>query len=556
MKRDLGMTVEEALSLEVMAGATLVAGERGKCRIIRSVEVMEVPDILDWVKEDEFLLTTGYSIKDDPDAIAGLIPSLAAKGLAALGVKPRRYLDRVPESMIRAADTYDFPLIEIPPHVSFADIMNPILTEIANKHAAYLVRSEEIHRQLTEVVLAGGDAADIAETVASLVGNPVLIQDHDGSVCALAQAGSGLSQQDFIAATETDHDRAGVPMEFEDNGASLFQGCMVMLGGRAVRKVSAPIIAGGSLFGHISVWEVNRPLRKLDLVTLERATTVVALDAINRRAVAEVERRYRNEFLDSLLSSGTPMGEAFAARARSFGLDPGKSYVAMVLSVKGDWMLQGRARPGDEAKTRALARVNAEFRDRDGVIVGEKGDSIVILVPVAEGGTVKSHAVPLAQRVLRSLESTKGLARVRIGVGRKSRTLGDISASYKEAQKALEAACYLHRKPKIVTFEELGVYRLLPLTAREDLESFYRETILPLKEYDAKKRGSLVLTLSTYFRCNGNLKKVSEELFTHYNTVVYRLEKIREITGLDLDDPDDRLNLQIGLKVAECGLGD
>ncbi len=71
----------------------------------------------------------------------------------------------------------------------------------------------------------------------------------------------------------------------------------------------------------------------------------------------------------------------------------------------------------------------------------------------------------------------------------------------------------------------------------------------PLVEYDRVKGTDLVLTLSKYFETQGNLKEMSEELFIHYNTVVYRLQRIKEIISMDLDNYEDRLNLQISLKI-------
>lgn len=85
----------------------------------------------------------------------------------------------------------------------------------------------------------------------------------------------------------------------------------------------------------------------------------------------------------------------------------------------------------------------------------------------------------------------------------------------------------------------------------EELEDFYKTTLKPLVDYDEKRSTELVKTLEAYFTCNGNLTKMSENLYTHYNTVLYRINRIKEITGLNLDDPNDRLNLEIALKIRE-----
>src|SRR5919204_5432633 len=88
-----GVTVAEILQLPEFADVKVVAGHGGLARRIRNVNVMEVPDILAWVKPAELLLTTGYPLRDVPDGLPALLAGLDRAGVAALGVKLRRYLD-------------------------------------------------------------------------------------------------------------------------------------------------------------------------------------------------------------------------------------------------------------------------------------------------------------------------------------------------------------------------------------------------------------------------------------------------------------------------------
>ncbi len=86
----------------------------------------------------------------------------------------------------------------------------------------------------------------------------------------------------------------------------------------------------------------------------------------------------------------------------------------------------------------------------------------------------------------------------------------------------------------------------------DELEDFYNSTLKPpLSDYDEKKSTELVRTLEAYFEYNGNLTRMSEQLYTHYNTILYRINRINEITDMNLDDPNDRLNLEIALKIRE-----
>ena len=105
--------------VEPLEKARIVAGERGLDRIIQSVNVMEVPDILQWVRPGELLVTTMSPLRDDAAEIDALIPRLAERGPAGLAVTPSGYMPGLPDSMIDAANALGFPLIDLPEKVSF-----------------------------------------------------------------------------------------------------------------------------------------------------------------------------------------------------------------------------------------------------------------------------------------------------------------------------------------------------------------------------------------------------------------------------------------------------
>lgn len=112
--------------------------------------------------------------------------------------------------------------------------------------------------------------------------------------------------------------------------------------------------------------------------------------------------------------------------------------------------------------------------------------------------------------------------------------------------------CKENANMKILSYDDLGIYKILCQDLlTEELKDFYNKTLKILVDYDKKKSTELVKTLEAYFKYNGNLSKMSEYLFTHYNTILYRINRIEEITGMKLDNPNDRLNMEIALKIKE-----
>jgi purine catabolism regulator len=97
-------------------------------------------------------------------------------------------------------------------------------------------------------------------------------------------------------------------------------------------------------------------------------------------------------------------------------------------------------------------------------------------------------------------------------------------------------------------FGDLSVYRLLfQLEGKPELEDFCRKTLGPLLDYEGG--GDLIETLEAFFDRLGNLSQTAEKLFIHRNSLLYRMERISQLTGLDLNNPDTRLAVHLALKV-------
>jgi DNA-binding PucR family transcriptional regulator len=102
-----------------------------------------------------------------------------------------------------------------------------------------------------------------------------------------------------------------------------------------------------------------------------------------------------------------------------------------------------------------------------------------------------------------------------------------------------------------LSFEETGAYRLLLPAMSEDpaeLQRFHEETVAPLVDYDGQYETELVHTLESFLEADGNVAKTAEKLFTHRHTVRYRLDRVRELSGLDVGSTDGRERLSLGLK--------
>jgi purine catabolism regulator len=135
-------------------------------------------------------------------------------------------------------------------------------------------------------------------------------------------------------------------------------------------------------------------------------------------------------------------------------------------------------------------------------------------------------------------------------VGRVQSGLAGIRTSYQDAKQALALGRRLHGPGRITRFEELGVYRLIfAAEGLDELDEFHNENLGSLLTYDREHGGELLRTLEAFFTACCSPKEAAAILGVHRNTILYRLERIRDITGLDLDAADVRLRLHLALCV-------
>src|SRR5215471_20672894 len=125
-------TVRESMGFGGFAKATLVGGRQGLDRRIEWVRVMETPETPRRLRQGELLLTTGFPVKDDPEAQFELVDSVASSGGSGVVVKLGRYLEDVPSEMIEESERLGLPLFTIGPEVAWSELMEPLLERIIN----------------------------------------------------------------------------------------------------------------------------------------------------------------------------------------------------------------------------------------------------------------------------------------------------------------------------------------------------------------------------------------------------------------------------------------
>lgn len=504
-----GVALREALRLAPLQRARVLAGAAGLDRLVSQVNVMEVPDILPWVKPGQLLLSTAYPLRDERAALDALVPGLAERGLAGFAIKPTRYIEEIPPVMVEAAERLAFPLIELPPEASFDEVINAVLGSILNAQAVRLERAAAIHDRFTRIVLSGGGLREIAQTLADLIERPSAILDPDGAILATS---AGWQEAPPGMATQ-------------------------------------PIQVDGEQHGSIVVRVEDGELDEDALVAVGQAATVAALRLVQARGLAEADRRFQAVCLEELVSGHLVERGVLHERALAFGWDLSVPRAVLVAELTD---LGGR-RFGQPANTLDGARAWHRLTEAvtpalgRGAIVWERSSGVAALV--APGRKGRDGLLDAAARLQAEAARRLPDSVVSAGIGRTCADPLDLAASHREALRALAVGSRTRGPGHVSLFEDLGLDRLLAGCSDGELAAFRDTTLGRLLAHDAAHQSELMRTLEAFLAASGNAARAAQVLFVHYNTLRHRLGTIEQVLGVSLDDSEVRLSLGLALRV-------
>ena len=365
--------------------------------------------------------------------------------------------------------------------------------------------------------VAAGDRGlpELVRAVARELGAGAMLRDAAGSVLVLA-ARSSTDEKALASGA------AGIE-RFPLSAGGIEVGEL-----RLRRPASAPAIEPGA------------EALLMQLVASELARLQVPIQASEEAAA---------ELLVKLTRSGRGEPEEVAAGAEAIGLDIARGLTMLVVRAR----VQSSAPDGWRERVTGAARRGARAANTASIAAAGRSDlpyaEVLVLLPTAED----ADALRATDAVIRELRGLPGHS-LTAGRSRIARDPAELVRAADEAELAVnvaEGTVPEEDGVRLLAFEDTGSYRLLLPAMSDDpeeLRSFYDETIAPVAAYDGQYETNLVQTVEAFLEADGNVANTAQRLFTHRHTIRYRLERVRELSGLDVGSTDGRERLSLGLK--------
>jgi purine catabolism regulator len=543
------LKVKDILDMNFMKNAKIIAGEKGIDREIKYVDIIEVPDIEGWINEGGLFLTTGYSIKDNYLAQKKLVNYLNDHNSAALCIKRGRYFNKIPEVILNTGNELDLPVIELSVNTSYVDILLPLIGEVLEKEAYLLKRSEEIHKELTNVVLMGGGIDHIAQTLYKLIPRPVLIQNKDQEIMALI----GKPEEERIIKQCLDIPIKEIKKKLDNNNIIRINE------NKNISRLMAPIVVSGHIFGYVSIFEIGiKKIEKIDYRAVEHAATVIALEILKEKEKMETDKRLKTELLTDLIQQNYSEEKTIIKRARYFDWDFNKDYLVVVIDIDDLESYYLNLEYQDEKhiqevkdKIKELVRWELIMESKE-VILINKSDSLVIFYDCQSLKTKeirKRNSIEFAEKIKKIILKRLPQINISIGIGNFYSGISGLRSSYNESYRAIKMGKKIYKENGIYHYDDLGIFKVLVELENDQVLKEYREEILGPLLNEANK--DLIDTVKALLEHMGNKSEAAEELNIHRNSLNYRINKFSKLLDIDLENSENWLKIFLALKINE-----
>lgn len=549
VSKDMAIYVKDLLMEEEMNGARLISGEEGLDNEIKGVTIIEAPDIVKWINGGEVLLTGLYAFRScSMEDFKNYIDELVKKKISALILKRGKPVegaeDKV-EYLIQFSRKHTIPILEMPFEISFRDVMSRLMERLFNEEVTRLKYFKTTHDNFSALVLGSesiGVAIDqILDVLAKLIRNPVAAFNR---------------QLDCIGASEGAERSLEIQKDaqsYEPGVYSNYEYLRQQIENRQQYIVKVKLNLRERLY--LVITEEEDSFDVMDAIATESAIWALQFELVRQYSVTELEKKFQNDIMHNILNGKIDSISELQKNTSLLGVPINGSFRVIVFGLKGE----------DRDKRDFKSKISDTHLLSDAIAcqmtnvkIYNDLDRIVVVKEVNKEQTQEEYRQEIREivdKVQAYVSRQDKELQVKAGVGKVVEGVINLPDSFKEANEAftfVDIAGEISEdgNSQVTLFSDLGIFKLLcQLDNPELLLEYVPEGLQKLYNYKKPRRDDLLITLKTYLDRNLNLSKTAQDLFVHYKTASYRIEKIAKITGVDFDNANEVLAFRIGLVV-------
>ncbi len=500
-----------------LKSADLIAGEQGLSNQISDITVMEAPDFPNWVNGGEFVLSTFFSVKENIQKQIEIIEQLSRHGVAALGIKTGRYIDRVDPNVIKAADKLGFPLFTLSKKTKFRHVIRLVSEQLIDRPEDHTQDIIQFHDKLMALAVKGQTDL-LCEEIATQTGYPCAIYtENREKVSGQLQIDSNkegivteTAISNFVDNLMDEYAWNNQPKEYR-KGSYVVVGC-------SVKEELTNIL----IFSDVDQWRYYESM--LARVAANAISTCFLEDHVQRN----VEKRMKSTFIEEVIGKGMHPDD-LTTKADFFSWKLYDNYQVIVVRLTDTEGLTQEA-------FRLLAErwayeLNEVFPS---LISMNRKDEFIGLLSLPHDSyftRVSFHKKTMRDIVKKIFYHSPVKSKVKIGVGSIFDNSSQLKNSYRQARSLIESNV---NSEKNIYYAADYLLELLILQSKSlpEFNLLNKYLLDPVQSYDQKNGTELVKSVTSVVHME-SLDEAARHLFVHVNTLRKRLKKVDELTGID-----------------------
>ena len=541
----MAYTVRKLLESEQFPKMKLLCGEKGLDLEVKGIRIIEIEDMERYLTGGEILITSFQVYLSCSDReVEQHFEDLVKSDISGFIVKKRKEYDptgRRLSLLEKHCKKYEIPLVEIPEDSYYWGIIRHVIMQVFDKETARLKYFKITHDNFNTFILknngSSNTASDIIKFLSIMIENPVVL--YYGNLNCMVSTNSDNSK--LILSDEI--------QPYKPNIITKFQYMKQMKGSCVQYVVKFAILSEVEIY--ITITEENRELTELDYMAIENAIINLQYGFLSEFAQDEVKKKYQRDIIHNILN-GLLSSKEMTEAAAQLGMKESDTYRVVDFHT---------------IKKNVQRKYTKEQLHEVGVIEGElmhllpdaliyrNMDQIVMIQQVDSNQTELEYQKEMEEVedvIQRSILYRKKDTDFQIGIGKSVEGYQRLKESYHEASRAIKYIDIIRlvtgdKNKSVVHYSNLGFFQIFgEIDDVTELERYIPETLKKLYLYDEHK-GELITTLQMYLRNNQSIKKTAGAMFVHYRTISYRLEKIKQISGINFDNANEVLAVSNGL---------
>ncbi|MEI3381276.1 MAG: helix-turn-helix domain-containing protein [Dorea sp.] len=542
----MAYTVRKLLESEQFPKMKLLCGEKGLDLEVKGIRIIEIEDMERYLTGGEILITSFQVYLSCSDReVEQHFEDLVKSDISGFIVKKRKEYDptgRRLSLLEKHCKKYKIPLVEISEDSYYWGIIRYVIMQVFDKDTARLKYFKITHDNFNTFILNNNGscntASDIIKFLSIMIENPVVL--YYGNLNCMVSTNSDNSK--LILSDEI--------QPYKPNIITKFQYMKQMKGSCVQYVVKFAILSEVEIY--ITITEENRELTELDYMAIENAIINLQYGFLSEFAQDEVKKKYQRDLIHNILNGSLSSKEMTEAAAQ-LGMKESDTYRVVDFHT---------------IKRNVQSKYTKEQLHEVGVIEGElmhllpdaliyrNMDQIVMIQQVDSNQTELEYQKEMEEIedvIQRSILYRKKDTDFQIGIGKSVEGYQRLKESYHEASRAIKYIEIIRqvtgdKNKSVVYYSNLGFFQIFgKVDDMTELERCIPETLKKLYLYDDEHKGELITTLQMYLRNNQSIKKTAGAMFVHYRTISYRIEKIKQISGINFDDANEVLAVSNGL---------